>query len=106
MISTGAKIHSTKSLNPNQNPQKMEIQMKKQILKCKNAKHLFTPHKPGAGVTYSDSRFGRGYDIGTCTTSRGRCIITWGLNASHDELLPDVTYVQVGPNFEAILEER
>lgn len=80
--------------------------MRKQIIKGWGAKHLFTPHKPGIGVTYSDSRFGRNYDIGTCATSRGRCIITWGLNASRDELLPGVTYVRINNFLEAILEER
>lgn len=89
--------------------------MKKQIVKAKNAKYLFTANKPGIGISYQDSRFGRNYDIGTCATSRGRCIITWGLSASREELLPGVYYVQVGDvwtpngpreNFEAILQEE
>jgi hypothetical protein len=86
--------------------------MKKKTIKARNAKWLFCPHLAGLGITYKDPRFGKQYDFGTCTTSRGKMLITWGLNASAADLVDGVDYVCLGnvwenggtrANYEAII---
>lgn len=69
--------------------------MKKQVIKGKNWIYLFSPHKSGIGITYTDTRFNTSYDIGMCSTSRGKCLITWGLNADPDNLVAGCDYVRL-----------
>lgn len=88
---------------------------KPNIHKCWNLKHLFTPSKAGIGVFYHDNRFKSQYDVGICTTTKGRCVVSWGLNLRKSELIEDCEFVLTGQvmnsstkkkrdNYEMILE--
>jgi len=65
-------------------------------LKARNIKYLFCPHLAGIGITWKDDRIKREYDLATCRTSRGRAVITWGLNHAETDFVPGVQYVYMG----------
>ena len=72
--------------------------MKKQIIKSTRARHLCTPSE--LGLTYGKLEHGRKYDIATCDSSRGKLLITWGLNLSKADLKKGNYYVYMGKVFD------
>jgi len=65
------------------------------VISANQIRYLFSPHRPGVGVSYADKRLGdRPYDIGEATCHDGKYIITWGLNLRKDQLLTGNTYVK------------
>jgi len=88
---------------------------RKQTIKAKNCKHFcHSLNRPNLGMNFTDTRHKGDYDLGICSTSRGRCLVSWGLNLTKEELLSGVFYVYVGmvwdvsgkrENFELILRE-
>ena len=71
------------------------------VIKGRNIKYLFSPHLAGKGISWTDTRINKEYDLATCQTSRGRMLITWGLNHGEEDFIPGVNYVYVGDCYDS-----